>query len=205
MKLGLDIKRNAKEINITRITKETNISVSVNTIKEKKLAVKTSIPFLDHMIETLAWRANLNIGVKIESEMDLEHTISEDIGITLGKAILELFKIKLSKGIDGFGFAKGILDEAEADATISIEGRVNHYINGPEFQNIDGISGYSLLAFLEGFCQGCKCTLKLEYKGKDPHHTWEAAFRAVGYALKNVFSENKWRKGTISALKGTLD
>lgn len=204
MKLGINVKRNTNEINVTRTTKETKILVSVNTIKEKSLGVKTTIPFLDHMIETLACRANLNIGVKIDLKVNLEHTIAEDIGITLGKAILELFKIKLPEGIEGFGFAKGVIDEALADAAISIEGRINYFINGPEFQNVDGISGYSLIAFLEGFCQGCKCTLRLNYSGKDPHHSWEAAFRAFGYSLRNAFTENDWRKGTISALKGTL-
>lgn len=205
MKFGIDVKRNSNEVNLTRTTKETKISVSVNTIREKSLDIDTTIPFLNHMIETLAWRANLNIGVKIDSKVNLEHTIAEDIGLISGNAILELLKSKLPEGIEGFGFAKGAIDEAFADATISIEGRVNYFINGPDFQNIDGISGYSLVAFLEGFCQGCKCNLRLNYSGKDPHHTWEAAFRALGYAIRNAFSKNMWRKGTISALKGTLD
>jgi len=205
MKLGIDVIRDTNDVKVDRTTKETKISVNVNVIRDKSLDVDTTIPFLDHMIETLAQKANLNIGVKIDSKVNLEHTIAEDIGMTLGNAILELFKIKLSEGIEGFGFAKGVIDEASADATISIEGRVNYFINGPEFQNVDGISGCSLVAFLEGFCQGCKCTLRLDYSGKDPHHSWEAAFRAVGYAIKNAFSKNTWRKGTISAMKGTLD
>jgi len=157
------------------------------------------------MIETLAYRANLNIGLLVDTKVNLEHTISEDTGITLGRALLEMFKSKVNEGIEGFGSGKGVLDEAFADAIISIEGRVNYNINGPEFQNVDGISGYSLVAFLEGFCQGCQCTLKLDYSGKDPHHSWEAAFRALGYAIKEVYRTNEWRKGTISALKGTLE
>jgi imidazoleglycerol-phosphate dehydratase len=204
MKLGFDIKRKTNEVKVIRTTKETKVSVSVNSIRKKSLDVDTTIPFLNHMIETLAYRANLNIELRIDSKVDLEHTIAEDVGITLGRAILELFKIKISEGIEGFGFANGVLDEAFADATISIEGRVNYFINGPEFENIDGISGYSLVAFLEGFCQGCRCTLRLDYSGKDSHHSWEAAFRALGYAIQNAFRGNMWRKGTVSALKGTL-
>jgi len=205
MKFGIDIISNTNEVNLTRTTKETKISVSVNTIRENSLDIDTTIPFLNHMIETLAWRANMNIGVKIESKVNLEHTIAEDVGIILGIAILELLKTKIPEGIEGFGFAKGAIDEAFADATISIEGRVNYSINGPDFQNVEGISGYNLVAFLEGFCQGCKCNLRLDYTGKDPHHSWEAAFRALGYAIRNTFSKNMWRKGNISALKGTLD
>lgn len=205
MKLGIDVKKGLNNVKVNRTTKETKISVNVNSIRNQSLEVDTTFPFLDHMIETIRTRANLNIGVKIDSKINLDHTIAEDIGITLGNAILELFKIKISKGIEGFGFGKGILDEAKADASISFEGRVNYFINGPEFQNVDGISGFNLIAFLEGFCQGCKCTLRLDYSGKDPHHSWEAAFRAVGYAIKNAFNENSWRIGTISAIKGTLE
>ena len=205
MKLGVDVKRNSDEIVVTRNTNETNITVKVNMIQKKPLEIDTTIPFFNHMIETLAWRANINIGVKIDKKVNLLHTIAEDIGITLGKSIYELFKAEVSNGIEGFGFSKAILDEANAEAIISIEGRINYTINGPEFQDVDGISGHNLVAFLEGFCQGCKCTMRLDYSGKDPHHSWEAAFRALGYALKNVFKKNKWRKGTISALKGTLE
>jgi len=205
MNLGVDVISNTTGIKVVRATKETKVFISINTVKNKPLGIDTSIPFLNHMIETLSWRANLNIGVKIDTNVDLEHAIAEDIGISLGVTIFELFKTKLPDGIEGFGSGKGIIDEAFAEAIISIEGRINYYINGPEFQNVDGISGYSLVAFLEGFCQGCKCTLRLDYNGKDPHHSWEAAFRAFGYAIKNVFNKNQWRKDTISALKGTLD
>jgi len=205
MTLGIKIERKQNELVVTRKTKETNIKIEVNRLKNKKLKVDTNIPFLDHMIETLAWRGNFNIGVKSEIYVKLQHTISEDIGITLGIAIYELFKAEISNGIEGLGFSNAILDEASASAIISIEGRSYCSVNGPEFENVDGISGYNLIAFIEGFCQGCKCTLRLDYSGNDPHHSWEVAFRALGYAIKNVFKPNEWRKGTISALKGTLE
>jgi imidazoleglycerol-phosphate dehydratase len=205
MKLGTDVKSNTDELIVIRNTKETKITVKINIKKNKSLEIDTTIPFLDHMIETLAWRSNINIGVKIDKKINLQHTISEDIGITLGKSIYELYKSQISKGVEGFGYSKAILDEAIAEALISIEGRINYFINGPEFQDVDGISGFNLVSFLEGFCQGCNCTLRLDYSGKDPHHSWEAAFRALGYAIKNVFKKNVWRKDTISALKGTLE
>ena len=205
MKLGFDIKINAEEVEVQRTTKETKVTVTVNTIKDKQLKLETTFPFLNHMIETLAWQANLNIGVRFDSEIGLGHPVAEDIGITLGRAILELYKSKLSKGLEGFGFARGVLDEAVADAVISIEGRAYSAIDGPVFENVDGMSGYNLIAFLEGFCQGCKCTLRVEYYGKDPHHCWEAVFRALGLAMRKTFESNIWRKGTTVGLKGTLE
>ncbi len=205
MKLGFDIKKNADEVKIERTTKETRVTVSINQIKNKKLNVETTNPFLDHMIETLAWRANLNIAVHISTEIKLSHPIAEDIGITLGRAILELYKIKISEGVEGFGFARGLIDEAFADATISIEGRVNYFIDGHRFENVDGTSEYDLISFLEGFSQGCKCTLRISYSGKDPHHSWESVFRALGLAIRKTLEANSWRKGTISGMKGTLE
>jgi len=205
MKLGVDIKINAEEVEVQRTTRETKVTVTVNTIKDKQLKVETTVPFLNHMIETLAWQANLNIGVRFDSKIGLGHPVAEDIGITLGRAILELYKSKLSKGVEGFGFARGVLDKAVADAVISIEGRTYSVIDGPIFENVDGMIGYNLIAFLDGFCQGCKCTLRVEYHGKDPHHCWEAVFRALGLAIRKTFESNIWRKGTIAGMKGTLE
>ena len=139
-----------------------------------------------------------------KSESLLKHAYAVEAGM---RAYAEKYNEDVEADIRAiYGKAIGITSpEAIAEAIISVEGRPNYIINGPEFQDVDGISGYNLVAFLEGFCQGCKCTLRLEYSGKDPHHSWEAAFRAFGYALKNVFKKNEWRIGTISGLKGTLE
>ena len=205
MNLGIKIQKQKNEINIQRNTKETKVSVRLNQLQNKKLKAETNISFLDHMIDTIAFRANMNIGVSIESDVKLSHPIAEDAGITIGKAVLELYKSKLSEGVEGFGSAKGIIDEAFADVTLSIEGRSNYFIEGPDFENVDGASGYDLIAFLEGFAQGCRCTLRIDYSGKDPHHTFEAVFRALGFAIRKALVKNSWRKNTISGLKGTLE
>ena len=205
MNLGIDIQKTKDGIKIQRNTNETKVYVSINQIQNKKLKAETSISFLDHMIDTIAFRANLNIGIKISSDVKLKHPIAEDAGITIGRAILELYKSKLLEGVEGFGSAKGIIDEGYADAIISIEGRANYFINGPRFEKVDGTSGYNLIAFLEGFAQGCRCSLRINYSGEDPHHTFEAVFRALGFAIRKALEKNSWRKETISGLKGTLE
>ena len=205
MRLGYEITVEKDEIIIQRTTKETKIKVIVSQRKNKKPSIQTSFQFLNHMIDTISWRANLNIGIQVESEIKLSHTLSEDAGITIGRAILELYKSKIVEGVEGYGYARGILDEACADVALSIEGRVNYVINGPDFEKVEDVSGYDLIAFLEGFCQGCKCTLRTDFTGKDPHHTWEAVFRALGIAIKNTLESNIWRKKSISGIKGTID
>ena len=205
MKLGYELYKNKDQIKLKRTTKETEITSCLNNIKNKQLSIDTTIPFLDHMIETLAWNANINIGIQLIPITKLNHAIAEDIGITLGRTFLEFYKTKIMDGVEGYGFARGIIDEAYSDTAISIEGRANCFIEKPSFEIVDGMNSYDLIAFLEGFTQGCKCTLQIKCSGKDPHHTWESVFRSLGLAIRKTFEPNKWRKGTISGLKGTLD
>ncbi|MBU0615164.1 MAG: imidazoleglycerol-phosphate dehydratase, partial [Nanoarchaeota archaeon] len=40
-------------------------------------------------------------------------------------------------------------------------------------------------------------------QGEDPHHLWEAVFRALGTAIRNSFQPNTWRP--MSGVKGTLE
>jgi len=205
MKLGYKINKKKDEIFIQRTTKETTTKIIINQVKENKQSIQTTIQFLDHMIETISQRANLNIGIKIESKNKLTHTISEDSGITLGRAILELYKSKINLGAEGYGYSRGIIDEAYSDLILSIEGRSNCFIKGPDFAIVEDTSGYDLKAFLEGFCQGCKCTLRVDYSGEDPHHSWEAVFRALGISIRKTLQTNSWRKNSIPAIKGTID
>ncbi len=205
MKLGYEIKTDMMDTIVTRITKETEVSITISRDEDDKMNVNSGISFLDHMIDTMAWRANFNIGVNIIENTGLRHPVAEDIGITMGRTVLEMFKNRLDDGVEGYGYARGIIDEAFSDAAISFEGRANCFIKGPIFDDVDGMSNHDLLAFLEGFSQGCKCTLRIEYTGRDPHHSWEAVFRGLGLALKMALQPNIWMKGTISGLKGTLE
>lgn len=205
MNLGYEIEAGKDKTEVVRTTKETKVDVLLNSEKDSRTKIDSGIPFLDHMIDTMAWRANLNIGVKIVEETGLRHPVAEDIGITLGRAVLELFRARLDDGVEGFGCAKGVIDEACSDTAISFEGRANCFVEGPVFDDVDGMSNHDLMAFLEGFSQGCKCTLRIEYNGRDPHHAWEAVFRSFGLALRMALQPNEWMKGTISGLKGTLD
>jgi len=59
---------------------------------------------------------------------------------------------------------------------------------------------------VEGFAQGGRCTVQLELThGEDPHHSWEAACRAFGVALRTCFRPFPFRAGLTVGVKGTLD
>ena len=194
-----------------RKTKESEIFASVRE-EEKECEIDTGRMFLNHMAETIAFRSNLRIKLNVKNqEKLLEHVIAEDCGITLGRAFQKMLKEKMNEtGIEGSGSAIGIIDEAFATVAVSVEGRVGAFIDlkceGAKSALVEDMQSCNLVAFLEGFSQGCGCTIQIiAEKGRDPHHAWEAIFRAFGEALGKTLQKNERRKGRIVGLKGTME
>jgi imidazoleglycerol-phosphate dehydratase len=78
----------SRKAKITRKTKETSISVSVNLDGKGKYKIDTGIGFLDHMLEQLSKHSLIDLEVKAKGDthIDLHHT-TEDTGIAIGEAI----------------------------------------------------------------------------------------------------------------------
>lgn len=168
----------------------------------------TPIPFLNHMIEHIAYRAGFNIKTTTElTDFTLTHLIAEDLGIALGKAVKEY--IDTTDGAMGFGDAVGMIDEARASAAISFESRA--YIDIDYHGNTipaetEGMLSEDLETFLEGFVQGAMCTLHIDlYKGHNGHHIWEAIYRALGSALNRATAISEDRKGKTSGVAGKIE
>jgi imidazoleglycerol-phosphate dehydratase len=199
-----------QQVKAKRITKETVIEAEVNLGgRDPKLkeGIDTNIPFLDHMIETVAWRSCVNIGISISCiSYKLFHTLAEDSGIILGNIFQELLKNRTEFGIEGNGVGFATLDEALSMVNISFEERsgcfiTNQDVNIPEF--VETTSSSNMIAFFEGFSQGARATIHLRFlSGRDPHHIWESTFRAFGEALRGSLKKNSWRAGTTVGVKG---
>lgn len=193
-----------------RITNESEVIVKIDMKKRRKLKIETGIQFLNHMIETIAWRACMNIDISFKTKRYLlKHMIAEDTGITIGRALKKLFKKEMKRGVNGVGYAIAVLDEAMAVAAISIEGRSNSFIDlkGKKIylKNVEDMKGSELKAFLEGLSQGMNSTIQIKVlEGYDAHHIWESIFRALGTAIRDCFQKNEWRKETIAGIKGIL-
>lgn len=194
---------------MTRRTKETVIDVEID-FDQKELKISTGSGFLDHMIESFAWWACVSLGVKVDSTRRLTHTISEDTGITIGQALRTIFEKRMNEhGVNAFGSGSAAVDEALSTATMVIEGRRNAFIRlsceGAKTKAVEDLFSTDLVAFMEGLTQGLGATLHMDLShGNDPHHTWEAAFRALGVAISSAFQLNEWRKGATIGIKGIL-
>ncbi len=197
-------------IKVTRKTTESEMSVILDFSPIKpdyREKINTPIPFLNHMIEHIAWRAGFNIEVSVKlDKFLLTHVICEDLGIALGKAVAEYVK---RNDVVGYGDARGIIDEAKAATAISFESRALAIIdyNGIDVPaTVENMASEDLKVFLDGFAQGACCTLQMDIlRGENAHHIWEAAFRSFGQALKEVVKKDPAREGQTSGVAGKID
>src|SRR5665213_3749914 len=102
-----------RQAKISRITKETKISLALNLDGKGKSTVKTGIPFFDHMLTLFAKHATVDLELQCDGdlEVDAHHTV-EDCGITLGQEFATALGDK--KGIRRYGFGFDPKNPAES-------------------------------------------------------------------------------------------
>ena len=70
-----------RKAKLERITKETNIKVSVNLDGLNKYSINTGIGFLDHMLEQLSKHSMIDINLKAKGDLHIDyHHTTEDTG-----------------------------------------------------------------------------------------------------------------------------
>ena len=200
-----------KPIKVTRKTTESEMTVTLDFSPLKsnyREYINTDITFLNHMIEHIAWRGGFNIEVNVKlDKFVLTHVIAEDLGIALGKAVREY--ILSTDGVQGYGDAVGIIDEAKAQCAVSFEERAYCDIDFSSIgvgECVEGMNSEDLETFLEGFAQGAMCTLHVDLiKGHNGHHIWEAIYRAFGIALNRTLMVSEERKGRTAGVAGKIE
>ena len=189
---------------VTRNTKETQISVTVNLDGSGKSKFDTGIPFLEHMLEQVCRHGviDIEIDAKGDLEVDFHHTV-EDIGITLGQALQQALADK--KGIYRYGHAYIPLDEALSRVVIDFSGRpllVSH-VNYPD-RNIGQFSTSLFHEFFQGFCNHALATVHIDcIRGENSHHIAETIFKAFGRAIRAAITLDP-RMSDVPSTKGVL-
>ncbi|TCP38931.1 imidazoleglycerol-phosphate dehydratase [Tamaricihabitans halophyticus] len=193
---------------VTRATKESDITVSVDLDGTGEVSVSTGVPFYDHMLTAFGAHGALDLTVRAQGdiEIDAHHTV-EDTAIVLGQAVGEALGDK--QGIRRFGDAWIPMDEALAHAAIDASGRPYCVQLGePEQYNSFTIGGnYPFVLtrhVFESFAYHARLALHVRVlHGRDPHHIVEAQFKAVARALRAA-TEFDPRVGGVPSTKGTL-
>jgi imidazoleglycerol-phosphate dehydratase len=198
-------------VQVVRETRESTVEVWLDGGPRHDCVIETGLNFFDHMLETIAWNACLNLEVHFSHRRyRLTHVITEDVGLTVGRGVGRLLQERLAAGINGAGSGTMGIDEAIAIALISFEGRANAYYDlgtpGGRLERVEDMLSADLFAFFDGVAQGARATIHLRsLNGNDPHHVWESVFRAFGVALRNALAPNPWRAGLTAGIKGTLE
>jgi imidazoleglycerol-phosphate dehydratase len=195
---------------VRRTTREANVSVELDLGPRREPAPATGLAFFDHMLEMLSWYGGCTITASYEPlTYRLTHVICEDIGLAVGAACQAALRDRTAEGVEGSGFAFGSIDEALAFSHVSFEGRSGSYLTrggAAANEHVEDMLAADLAAFFEGFAQGGRVTVHLRIEqANDPHHAWEAAFRAFAKALRGALAPNPWRAGLTAGVKGTLD
>jgi imidazoleglycerol-phosphate dehydratase len=195
----------SRRAEVSRNTKETQITVAVNLDGNGESRFDTGLPFLDHMLDQVARHGLIDIAISAcgDLHIDAHHTV-EDIGITLGQAFAKAAGDK--KGIRRYGHAYVPLDEALSRVVIDFSGRpgLEYHVDFPR-SRVGEFDVDLVHEFFQGFCNHALVTLHIDcLRGKNAHHNAETVFKAFGRALRMALELDPRAAGVIPSTKGTL-
>ena len=156
---------------VSRESSETRIRVELVS-GSGQASVDTSVPFLDHMLVTLARYSGLDLSAHARG--DLKHHIVEDVAICVGAAVLAV----LPRTAARYGDRTVPMDDALVHCALDLGGRV--FYEGP-------LPSKLYDHWMRSFAENARATLHLRIlRGRDRHHVVEAAFKALGLALRDA-------------------
>jgi imidazoleglycerol-phosphate dehydratase len=207
---GMSVAEEGEALVVTRETREARIRVALDLGPPREGRPATTLAFFDHMLEMLGWYLDAAVDATYEPKtFRLTHVVCEDVGLALGAAAAAAVRARVPRGVESSGFALGVMDEAYAQSHVSFEGRSLAVVERGDAagnEHVEDMLAADLAAFFEGFAQGGRCTVHLRMRdARDPHHAWEAGFRAFARALRDALASNPRRTGRTAGVKGTLD
>lgn len=187
--LGVDTPpRRGRAATVIRTTSETALRVTLDLAGEGRAYVATGVGFLDHLLILLAFHAGVDLECVAggDVEVDEHHTV-EDVLAALGQAVAEALGKR--EGIARYGSTVVPMDEARATAAVDLVKRPHAEIDlSFTGERVGGLALSLLPHALERFAMECGCTVHVEASGSDDHHVAEAAFKALGRALREAVS-----------------
>jgi len=170
---------------LVRRTGETAVRVSAAR-GSGRADVATGVPFLDHMLTVLARYSGFDLGVTARG--DLRHHIVEDVALTLGPALAAAIPTTAAR----YGERSVPMDDALVRAVIDVGGRP--YYQGP-------LPSALYDHWMRSFAGAAGMTLHVSVlRGEDRHHVVEAAFKALGLALRQAAEDT----GAVFSTKGAV-
>ncbi len=213
---------------VFRKTAETEITIGVyfdskrknrsSILVDKSINVKGSEKLFFLLGKQAGFRLDINFNAKVLSS---SHVVMEDVGLVLGRALLEIFKLRMeTEGSNGSGsnlISPDNFKKKPVTVGLSVEGRkFCQIISNLDYtvirrrllvgQNIMGnLRSEDLDDFLDGLSGGMGCSLIINLKKLlKPQDFWAMVFVGIGQALKEAFEANPYRKGVPPGVKANL-
>ena len=189
----------------SRVTKETQIEMTLNLDGTGKTDISTGIGFFDHMLSGFARHGLFDLTVKVtgDLEVDSHHTI-EDTGIVLGQTIAKALGDK--KGIKRYGHFMLPMDEVLVLSAIDLSGRPYLvYDLNLTTERVGYFDTQMVKEFFYAVSYGAEMNLNLkQFSGSNDHHIIEATFKAFAKALDEATSIDDRLNGKVLSTKGSL-
>jgi imidazoleglycerol-phosphate dehydratase len=190
---------------VERNSRETRIKVEIDLDGTGQSTIETPLPFLSHMLEQIARHGAFDLNVYAEGDVEIDgHHTTEDIGIVLGKAVLDALGDR--KGIRRYGSATLPMDEALVTAALDLSGRPFFVWRVALPKAKLGNWDVELAeVFFEAFARTAQANLHVRLiEGSNLHHIIEISFKAFSKALREATSLDP-RSPDVPSTKGMLD
>jgi imidazoleglycerol-phosphate dehydratase len=199
-----------RKAEVHRITAETNIKASLLIEGSGQNQISTPIGFFTHLLQSFAFHGKFDLSLTASGDTHVDqHHLVEDCGLVLGK----LFNQALgeAKGINRAGYFVMPMDEALAIVAVDLSGRPYLQYEAKFRRRYCGELDTDVLAdFFQALASGLLANIVVKIPaGRSDHHRAEAAFKALGRALRLACSLDPREVGALAelppSLKGVID
>src|SRR5262245_5464576 len=189
---------------IQRQTAETKIDLTLDLDGTGRADLATGVGFFDHMLTLLARHSLIDLTLRADGDLhvDSHHTV-EDVGICLGKALIQALGDKA--GIRRYGSATLPMDEALVTAAVDLCGRpfCVWKVEVP-LETLGTFNSQLAEEFWRGVSSSGLFALHVVgHHGKNTHHLIEGAFKATARALREAVEPDPRMPG-VPSTKGVL-
>jgi imidazoleglycerol-phosphate dehydratase len=194
-----------RKASIHRVSKETQIRLSLVIEGRGHYQVSTGIRFFDHMLELFAHHGGFDLKLEATGDLDVDqhHTV-EDVGIVLGQAFEKALGTK--RGILRAGYFLMPMDETMGMVAVDFCGRTACVVDTKVKARLVGDLQSELVPdFFEGFARGAHANVHARVLyGRSSHHKIEAVFKAFARALRAACWRDPQMRRLLPSTKGLL-
>ncbi len=196
------LRRLPREVDHSRNTSETTISVRLNLDGTGNSDISTGLHFFDHMLEQISRHGNMDLTITVQGDLEIdEHHTVEDTAITLGLAFKEAMGKKI--GMQRYGFCLP-MDDCLAQVAIDFGGRPwIEWDVSFERERVGDVPTEMFFHFFKSFSDHAACNLNIKAEGENEHHKIESIFKAFARAIRHGIAQDDSSE-ELPSTKGVL-